>query len=125
MPDRNCDGCVACCDGLLPGEVNGHEFYLGKPCFYNTGSSCSIYDSKPPMCVNFKCEWVSNPNIPEELDPRQSNMLLRSNRGESIGAFVDSFDNPYIERLDQLSIDLGIPIQVSCGNLHVKTIGEL
>lgn len=123
MQTRNCNSCTACCDGLLPGEVNGYEFKLDTPCFYNTGKSCSIYDSRPRMCKDYLCAWRSNNSIPEELDPRMSNMLLRVNRDGSIHAFVDRVDNPYIYNLEKLSVDKQVAIYVECGDTHVKSIG--
>lgn len=68
---RSCGDCTKCCEGWLTGNVRGHEFYPGKPCFFLTiGVGCNDYDNRPAdPCKTFSCDWLVNDLIPEEFKP--------------------------------------------------------
>ena len=74
---RSCNGCTACCDGWLPGEAHGHEFYPGRKCHFVSDEGCTIYDQRPyDPCHTFKCEWLVNKNFPEWLKPNLSGVIF-------------------------------------------------
>lgn len=77
---RECNECTACCEGWLSGEVKEIKFYSGKPCHFLKGkqqlNGCSIYDERPQSCKDYKCEWLSNPDIPEWMFPAISKTIL-------------------------------------------------
>ncbi len=77
---RSCDNCSVCCGGWLKGEVQNITFHNGKPCHFlknaHEGNGCSIYEDRPQMCKDYKCEWVSNLDIPEWFNPAVSKTLL-------------------------------------------------
>ena len=85
--DRQCNGCTACCEGWLTGEVYGHPFSPSNPCFYMTKGGCSIYKDRPEdPCKRFKCEWIENENYPAWLKPNESGVLTYTRnftRGDS------------------------------------------
>lgn len=73
---RSCDGCTKCCDGWLAGEVNGHEFYPGRPCHYSTSDGCSIYASRPTdPCVKYTCLWKSSDEVPGWMKPSDISLI--------------------------------------------------
>lgn len=74
---RDCNGCVACCEGWLTGESHGHYFQPGRPCFFKCESGCSIYEERPQdPCKNFNCEWLCNMEIPEWMKPNLSKVII-------------------------------------------------
>lgn len=81
---RNCDGCTKCCEGWLPGMSYEHRFWKGRPCHYvSINSGCTIYNDRPsPQCTGYKCEWLTNNEIPEWIKPSNSNTIItrRPNR---------------------------------------------
>lgn len=75
---RECGTCTKCCEGWLVGEALGYKFYAGKPChFVAIGKGCSVYAKRPKdPCVSFKCEWLTNENIPEWMKPSEINAII-------------------------------------------------
>lgn len=74
---RNCNECTKCCDGHIGGIVNGYKFGAGRPCFFvKSGVGCKIFKDRPTECGEFNCEWIRNINLPEELDPRLTDMVI-------------------------------------------------
>jgi hypothetical protein len=73
---RECNGCTACCEGWLTGEVNGHKFSPSVPCYYKTSAGCSIYKDRPQEpCKSFSCDWIINESFPEWMKPTESGTL--------------------------------------------------
>lgn len=74
---RECDGCTKCCEGWATGEAHGHKFYPGRKCFFVGERGCTIYKDRPQEpCVNFKCQWLINNDIPEWMKPNLVNVIL-------------------------------------------------
>ncbi len=74
--ERQCAGCTKCCDGWLTGVAHGHQFRPGRPCHYVGTSGCTIYEQRPENpCVVFKCEWLTNYDLPEWFKPSESNVI--------------------------------------------------
>ena len=77
MTKRTCDGCTACCEGWLNGEVKGHTFHAGKPCFFKSAKGCSIYEDRPDdPCKIYKCAWISEDIFPMWMRPDLSKVLI-------------------------------------------------
>ena len=73
---RECNGCTKCCEGWVQGEVFGHTFYQGRPCFF-LNKNCSIYESRPQNpCRLYKCGWLDDMNFPEWMKPDLVNMII-------------------------------------------------
>ena len=72
---RACGDCSQCCrvlsiyvDELSP---QGHW------CNFCTQPGCSIYNTRiPSFCKNYNCGWIQNENIPEDLKPNRSGVVL-------------------------------------------------
>ena len=74
---RDCEGCTKCCEGWLWSEAYGHKFWPGRPCHFMCEKGCSIYENRPvDPCKNFKCEWLTNSDIPEWMKPSVSNVII-------------------------------------------------
>ena len=78
MSERSCDGCTKCCEGYLQGTVKGKSFYRGSPCFFvEIGKGCSIYPERPQNpCISFKCEWLTNDDLPMWMKPSESQSIV-------------------------------------------------
>lgn len=75
--NRKCGDCTACCEGWLPGQVNGKAFFAGKPCHYLGCKGCTIYSSRPKSpCQDYFCEWMLNPELPEWMQPHVSGVII-------------------------------------------------
>ena len=68
---RKCEDCTKCCEGSLSGEALGKTFSRGRPChFVAIGSGCTVYAQRPKdPCATYKCEWLTNPELPEWMKP--------------------------------------------------------
>jgi hypothetical protein len=76
MNERSCDGCAKCCEGWLPGEVKGHTFYKGRPCFF-LNKTCSIYSTRPENpCRMYKCSWLAEDIFPHWMKPNLVNVII-------------------------------------------------
>lgn len=59
------------------GKAKGHYFYPGRAChFVSTDQGCTIYDDRPKLCRIFECAWLTDPTVPEELKPDNSNLII-------------------------------------------------
>jgi hypothetical protein len=49
-----------------------------KPCvFVELGKGCKEYEKRPvDPCRTFKCDWLTNPDIPESFKPSRSNAII-------------------------------------------------
>ena len=98
MSERSCDGCAKCCEGWLAGEVNGHAFYKGRPCFF-LKKTCSIYSTRPVNpCRTFKCSWLAEDIFPHWMKPDLVNVIISKKQVRNVlyyeileaGATIDS-----------------------------------
>src|SRR5689334_10013771 len=76
VPERTCGECAKCCEGWLSGEVFGHKFEVGTPCFF-LERTCSIYKDRPmDPCRTYLCGWMSEDFFPMWLKPSISNLII-------------------------------------------------
>lgn len=85
---RSCGECTKCCEGHLSGEIklsDGRESWIGQeedgtlhPCgFLKLGEGCGAYSERPTIpCKVFKCDWLTNPSIPESFKPDRSRAIF-------------------------------------------------
>lgn len=96
---RECGGCTKCCEGYFYGYANGHKFGVldgvRKPCFFvEQGVGCKDYENRPTNpCKNYKCQWLINPDVPEEFRPDKVDVMV-TKKGRSYFAATDAGDNP-------------------------------
>jgi uncharacterized protein len=79
-PYRSCAGCDLCC--TAPGIAELHK-PPGERCAHlagPAGRSCSIYASRPTVCIDFHCLWRTTDQIlPDWLRPADCGFLLAFN----------------------------------------------
>ena len=82
---RQCGDCTKCCEGNLSGEALGKTFFRSKPChFVAIGQGCTVYAQRPKdPCVTYKCEWLTNPDIPEWMKPNLINTIIDKRKTKS------------------------------------------
>ena len=74
---RDCNGCTACCEGWLSGQVQNKYFQSGRPCHFKCENGCSIYEQRPENpCKTYHCEWLNNPDTPEWMKPNLSKIII-------------------------------------------------
>lgn len=78
VPDRQCGGCTACCEGWAEGEIRGHRMFPGKPCHFLGSRGCSIYPERPESpCRTFVCGWLQPDSpFPESFSPREVGVII-------------------------------------------------
>ena len=92
ITNRNCDGCTVCCEGWLFGEAHGKHFSPGRPCHFMGHKGCTIYENRPEdPCKVFKCQWLSNDDIPAWMKPDVIKVLItkRKEKGHSYLQLVE------------------------------------
>jgi hypothetical protein len=99
-PLRSCAGCDLCgCDlcCTAPGIKELHK-PPGEPCRHlagPAGRSCSVYASRPKVCIDFHCLWrVTERVLPEWLRPADCGFLLAFNRVDVWPAVVTVHPDP-------------------------------
>ncbi len=76
---RECGTCTKCCEGWLHGNAYGKPFWRGRPCHYLSAGKCSIYGNHPEdPCKTFKCQWLTNNDIPGWMKPDDINAIFTS-----------------------------------------------
>lgn len=79
--NRSCDGCTECCQGWLTATIHGRPMYSGRPCHFVSDNGCSIYKDRPKdPCVDYKCNWLQDTNIPEWLKPSKAKVIISNRR---------------------------------------------
>jgi hypothetical protein len=86
VPERACGDCARCCEGWLSGNVYGHSFEPGRPCFF-LEKTCSIYAERPlDPCKTYRCAWLSEEVFPMWMKPSLSNLLISNRTDEASSA---------------------------------------
>lgn len=81
---RPCGDCAMCCTGTLEAVVNDTPMYPGNPCHYTTGTSCTIYNDRPQLCIDYRCEWLNDESLPAWLQPHLSRAIVTRREIEGI-----------------------------------------
>ena len=85
---RSCDTCAKCCEGWLQGEVYGHTFYRGRPCFF-LNKTCSIYETRPcEPCRTYNCAWLDSLQFPEWMKPNLVNVIINRTKYKEITYYM-------------------------------------
>lgn len=74
---RNCGDCTKCCEKYLSRNIFG-KFEENTDCTYvKINEGCTIYEKRPVECVNFKCGWIVEDEMPDKFKPNKSNVMIR------------------------------------------------
>jgi len=101
---RSCGDCTKCCEGHLRADINLKDgtptVWMGidevgrKPCaFVKVGEGCTVYEKRPDSpCAIFRCDWLTNPDMPESFKPSRSNSIFttRSVRGVQYTKLIEA-----------------------------------
>lgn len=65
---RSCSGCTACCTALRIDSKPGYSTRIdtgediskkaGDPCRFLAQGGCGIYEVRPLVCRQFRCDWL-------------------------------------------------------------------
>ena len=74
---RICGDCSECCRLLSVRLSDNYYSPCGHWCKHCTQPGCGIYNTiKQKKCKEFNCGWLQNENIPENLKPNLSGIVL-------------------------------------------------
>ena len=101
LSSRECGSCTKCCEGYISGGAHGIKFGNGVPCeFLAWGHGCTIYEDRPlSPCKKFKCLWLRDPEIPENLKPNIS-QVMAMRKGQNFIVLVNVGPNPDQEAIN-------------------------
>lgn len=71
---RTCEDCTLCCKVMGIVELNKPSGEWCPNC--NIGQGCAIYGSHPGSCQGFLCEWLRNPDVPENFRPNEVHIVF-------------------------------------------------
>jgi hypothetical protein len=85
---RECGGCTICCKLVGVDEIGKPAGEWCGQC--EIGKGCRIYLARPEPCRAFRCLWLQIDNMPDELRPDRSRVVLTTTTdGENVVAIVD------------------------------------
>lgn len=74
VPGRSCRGCTLCC--RLP-DIDALDKPADEWCRHCiAGSGCAIYESRPQLCRDFLCLWMTDPELDDMWAPARSHMMV-------------------------------------------------
>jgi hypothetical protein len=66
-PGKSCGPCTMCCSALEIAELEKPAGPLCGNCKLAAG--CAIYASRPQVCRDFECDWLTRRDLPRLLRP--------------------------------------------------------
>jgi hypothetical protein len=86
--NHHCGTCTMCCKVLGVTELEKPPQQWCTHC--KIGQGCQVYADRPVSCVEFECVWLQRQDMPLELRPDKSRVVLMATMdGECIVALVD------------------------------------
>jgi uncharacterized protein len=74
IPGKSCGDCTMCCTAL---EIVEFKKPPGQPCVNCQASGgCAIYASRPSVCRDFECLWLTERNLPRNMRPDRVRTIL-------------------------------------------------
>src|SRR6202161_1226718 len=74
IPGRSCGSCNMCCQVLVIEEFDKPAGLLCSNC--NRSGGCSIYASRPQVCRDFECLWLTTRGLPTNMRPDRIGTIL-------------------------------------------------
>lgn len=88
LQPKTCGSCTMCCKLLGVIELEKPTNVWCEHC--DKGVGCKIYATRPQTCRDFECLWLQIPEMPDELKPDRSKVVLTpTSDEEGIVAFID------------------------------------
>ncbi len=73
-PGKSCGECMMCCTAL---EIEELGKAAGPACVNCvSGGGCAIYASRPQVCRDFECEWLTRRDLPRHFRPDRIGTIL-------------------------------------------------
>ena len=116
---KECGGCTMCCKIIGVSELDKSPNEWCKHC--DIGEGCSIYKDAPDVCHDFKCLWLVSEDMPDELRPDKTKVVLGGTTdGKHVVAYVDPA-RPDAYKQGRIGMLLGSiaalgPVFVVCGD---------
>lgn len=71
---RKCGDCKLCCKVFTIAELNK---LAGEWCPHCPGKGCSMYESRPNTCREYRCVWLERPeSLSDELRPDKTSVVM-------------------------------------------------
>ncbi len=72
-PGKSCGDCTLCCSAL---EIDELAKPAGPKCPNCVGRGCAIYLTRPGVCREFECAWLTSRTLPPHLRPDRIGTLF-------------------------------------------------
>ena len=73
-PKRTCGTCTACCKIMGIDELKKPPSVWCPHCEIAKG--CKIYDDRPQSCQSFRCLWLNDTRLPDEMRPDKTKVVF-------------------------------------------------
>ena len=71
---KSCGDCTMCCSAL---EIEEFHKPAGPACAHCApGGGCAIYATRPKLCRDFECEWLTSRTLPRQFRPDRIGAIL-------------------------------------------------
>jgi hypothetical protein len=74
IPGKACGLCTMCCSALEIVEFNKPPGFACVNCVASGG--CAIYASRPAVCQDFECLWLTERSLPPHMRPDRIGTIL-------------------------------------------------
>lgn len=74
IPGKSCGSCIMCCTALEIAELKKPAGPACPNCILTGG--CKIYASRPQVCRDFECEWLTQRDLPSTMRPDRVGTIL-------------------------------------------------
>ncbi len=112
VPGRSCGDCSLCCKLLHVEEFNKPAGKWCEHCAPGRGG-CTVHETRPNVCRNFYCSWMTSPGMGPEWRPNKCNMVMYLEGERNVfGIRVDPGDpaawqrQPHYGQLKQFAVAL-------------------
>ena len=125
---RECGDCTMCCKLIGVKEIDKKPNSWCEHC--EVGKGCSIYADAPPSCHDFRCLWLDNEEMTDNLRPDKTKVVLGGTTdGNHVVAYVDPA-RPDAYKTGRMGALLGAisavsPVFVVCGDKRSMLTGGL
>jgi uncharacterized cysteine cluster protein YcgN (CxxCxxCC family) len=75
IPQRACGDCSMCCKLAKVDELDKPAGVWCRHCAPGRGG-CTIYETRPPVCRNYFCSWITDSRLGPEWYPLTCKMIL-------------------------------------------------
>jgi uncharacterized protein len=106
---RECGSCSLCCRLLEISAERAPEIGdkpAGMMCRHCAAPGCSIYGSRPQLCADFKCVWLSDERLGPEWYPPIAGMILSYVEDSATLFVILDPSKPNMHRRQPYALDL-------------------